>query len=154
MTCFDTKKLRRLWQYQVLTALKKAVRGTAYARAWSAKLGRMFAQYPTGIDCHAMPETGPVERLVVYLCKYVSSPPISLRRIESYDGQPVTFRYPDHRRGPVPETLTAVEFIGRMIPHLPAKNFRMVRYTVRERIDGLTSPKCPKCSVIDHLRHA
>jgi hypothetical protein len=41
---FDTKKLRKLWQYQVLTALKKAVRGTPHAKAWSAKLGRMFAQ--------------------------------------------------------------------------------------------------------------
>jgi hypothetical protein len=69
---FDTRKLRKKWQSHVLTALKKAVRGTAYARAWSANLGRMFAQYPTGFDCHAMPETGPVERLVIYLCKYVT----------------------------------------------------------------------------------
>ena len=36
-------------------------------------------------------------------------------------------RYDDHRRGPVEETLTAVECIGRMIQPLPAENFRMVR---------------------------
>jgi len=75
-----------------------------------------------------MPEEGPVERLVIYLCKYVSSPPISIRRIEGYDGQNVTYRYKDHRRGEVKETITAVEFIGRMIRHLPPKGFRMVRY--------------------------
>ena len=61
---FDTRKLRKQWQYQVLTALKRAVRGTRYAAGWSAKLGRMFREYASGFDCHAMPEEGPVERLV------------------------------------------------------------------------------------------
>jgi len=91
-------------------------------------LGRMFHDYPTGFDVHAMPEKGPVERLIVYLCKYVSSPPISIRRIDAYDGQNVTYHYKDHRRGMVWETLPATEFIGRMIKHLPPKGFRMVRY--------------------------
>jgi len=145
VTYFDTRKLRKLWQYQVLAALKKAIRGTRYAAGWLGKLGRMFRAYASGFDCHAMPEKGPVERLVMYLCKYVSSPPISLRRIEGYDGQRVTFRYVDHRRGPVWETLSAVEFIGRMIQHLPAKGFRMVRYygiyarTVRQKVHALVA---------------
>lgn len=140
ITYFDTRKLRKLWQYQVVTALKKAGRGTGCAAGWLGKLGRLFWQYASGFDCHAMPEKGPVERLVIYLCKYVSSPPISLRRIESYDGQRVTFRYEDHRRGLVWETLSAVELIGRMIQHLPAKGFRMVRCygiyarTVRQKV--------------------
>jgi transposase-like protein len=128
VTYFDTRKLRKLWQYEVLSALKRAVKGTRFGKGWPAKLGRMFRQYPAGFDCHAMPEKAPVERLVIYLCKYVSSPPISIRRIEDYDGRQVTFRYEDHRRGRVRETLSAPAFIGRMIQHLPAKNFRMVRY--------------------------
>jgi hypothetical protein len=142
---FDTKKLRKKWQYHVITALKKAVRGTAYEREWGKKLGAMFVEYPSGFDCDCMPEEGPVERLVVYLCKYVSSPPISIRRIESYDGQKVTYRYKDHLRGPVTETLTAVEFIARMIQHLPPKGFRMVRYygiyarPVRDKIHALVA---------------
>lgn len=125
---FDTRKLRRKWQYHVIRALKKAVKGSAYEREWTPKLGRLFRDYPSGFDVDAMPEKGPVERLVVYLCKYVSSPPISIRRIESYDGSTVTYRYKDHRRGLVHETLPASEFIGRMIRHLPQNGFRMVRY--------------------------
>jgi len=142
---FDTRKLRKKWQYHVITALKKAVRGTVYQSEWYAKLGEMFQKYPTGFDCDCMPEAGPVDRLVVYLCKYVSSPPISIRRIEGYDGQMVTYRYEDHLRGPVTETISAVEFIGRMIQHLPPKNFRMVRYygiyarPVREKIHALVA---------------
>lgn len=142
---FDIRKLRKKWQYRVLMALKKAVRGTSYDAAWRGRLGAMFAKYPTGFDCHGMPEKGPVDRLVVYLCKYVSSPPISIRRIEDYDGRHITYRYEDHRRGQVRETLPAAEFIGRMIQHLPPKNFRMVRYygmyarPVREKIHALVA---------------
>ena len=142
---FDTKKLRKKWQYHVITALKKAVRGTAYEAEWYDKLGAMFRQYPTGFDCDCMPEEGPVERLVVYLLKYVSSPPISIRRIEGYDGEKVTYRYEDHRQGEVHETIPATEFIGRMIQHLPPKGFRMVRYygiyarPVREKIHALVA---------------
>ena len=92
-----------------------------------------------------MPEEGPVERLVVYLLKYVSSPPISIRRIEGYDGENVTYRYEDHRKGEVHETIPAREFIGRMIQHLPPKGFRMVRYygiyarPVRKKIHTLVA---------------
>ncbi|MGI6495850.1 MAG: transposase, partial [Kiritimatiellia bacterium] len=142
---FDTKKLRKKWQYHVLTALRKAVRGTAYEAAWHARLGSMFPKYPTGFDCDCMPESGPVERLVIYLCKYVSAPPISIRRIENYDGQNVTYRYEDHRKGEVHETIPASEFIGRMIRHLPPKGFRMVRYygiyarPVRKKIHALVA---------------
>jgi hypothetical protein len=142
---FDTKKLRKKWQYHVIMALKKAVRGTGYDAEWSEKLGTMFREYPTGFDCESMPEEGPVERLVIYLCKYVSSPPISIRRIEGYDGQKVTYRYEDHRQGVVTKTIPAVEFIGRMIQHLPPKGFRMVRYygiyarPIRERIHMLVA---------------
>jgi len=142
---FDTKKLRKKWQYHVITALKKAVRGTAYEAEWCDRLGAMFRQYPTGFDCDCMPEEGPVERLVVYLLKYVSSPPISIRRIENYNGQSVTYRYTDHLKGEVHETLPATEFIRRMIQHLPPKGFRMVRYygiyarPVREKIHALVA---------------
>ena len=142
---FDTKKLRKKWQYHVLTALRKAVRGTAYEAAWHARLGSMFPKYPAGFDCGCMPESGPVERLVIYLCKYVSAPPISIRRIENYDGQNVTYRYEDHRKGEVHETIPASEFIGRMIRHLPPKGFRMVRYygiyarPVRKKIHALVA---------------
>ena len=142
---FDTKKLRKKWQYHAITELRKAIRGTRREAEWHEKLGSMFWKYPAGFDVNCMPESGPVERLVIYLCKYVSSPPISIRRIEEYDGKNVTYRYEDHRRGLVKETISAVEFIGRMIRHLPPKNFRMVRYygiyarPIREKIHALVA---------------
>jgi hypothetical protein len=125
---FDTRKLRKMWQYHVIMGLKKAVRGSKNQKYWNTTLGSMFKKYPSGFDCNCMPEKGAVERLIVYLCKYVSSPPISLRRIVKYDGQHVSYRYEDHRRGQVCEKVSAVQFIERMIQNLPPKGFRMVRY--------------------------
>lgn len=125
---FHTKKLRKKWQYCLIMALKKALRGTKYQKEWLPIVNSMLDRYKSGFECNCMPEKGEVEKLILYLCKYVSSPPISSRRIVEYDGQNVTFRYDDHRKGDTEEKLSANEFILRMIHNLPPKNFRMVRY--------------------------
>jgi hypothetical protein len=51
-----------------------------------------------------------------YLAKYVVSPPISLRRILSYDGQRVRYWYNDHKTTQrQEEEVSALTFIGRMV---------------------------------------
>jgi hypothetical protein len=59
----------------------------------------------------------------------VVSPPISLRRIDGYDGQRVTSHYRSHQseRGEH-ETGEVYTFIGRMIQHGFAKGFKRIRY--------------------------
>ena len=69
---FDTRKLRKIWQYHVVMGLKKAVRGSKNQKHWNTTLGSTFKKYPSGFDCDCMPGRGAVERLIVYLCKYVS----------------------------------------------------------------------------------
>jgi len=50
------------------------------------------------------------------LAKYVVSPPISLRRILSYDGQRVRYWYNDHKtKQRQEEEVSALTFIGRMV---------------------------------------
>ena len=59
------------------------------------------------------------QSLATYLAKYVVSPPISLRRIDRYDGQRVTYHYRSHRSERVEwETVEGYTFIGRMVPRL------------------------------------
>ncbi len=56
------------------------------------------------------------EGLAYYLAKYVVSPPISLRRILSYDGQRVRYWYNDHKtKQRQEEEVAALTFIGRMV---------------------------------------
>ena len=48
----------------------------------------------------------------------------------SYDGVFVTFHYNRHEDEKyVEETLTAMDFIKRLIRHIPEKHFKMIRYS-------------------------
>ena len=69
------------------------------------------------------------QSLAIYLAKYVVSPPISLRRIDRYDGQWVTYHYRSHKSERVePETVAVYTFIGRMVQHVFPKGFQRIRY--------------------------
>ena len=69
------------------------------------------------------------KELAQYLAKYVVSPPISVRRIENYDGETVSYWYRDHKTGQIKhETLPALQFIGRMTQHILPKGFQRIRY--------------------------
>ena len=66
---------------------------------------------------------------VDYLGKYLKRPPIGETRIKHYDGKTVTYEYLDHYTD-TKETMTlpVLEFIARLICHIPDKNFRNIRY--------------------------
>jgi hypothetical protein len=64
-----------------------------------------------------------------YVAKYVVSPPISVRRIDRYDGERVTYHYRSHRTGRMEhDTVPVATFIGRMVPHVLPKGFKRIRY--------------------------
>jgi hypothetical protein len=67
--------------------------------------------------------------LASYVAKYVVSPPISVRRIDRYDGGRVTYPYRSHRtERTTHETVDVLTFIGRMIQHMRPKGFKRIRY--------------------------
>src|SRR6266446_10180248 len=69
------------------------------------------------------------QSLATSLAKYVVSPPISLRRIDRYDGQRVTYHYRAHKSEHVErETVALYTFIGRMMQHVFPKGFQRIRY--------------------------
>jgi hypothetical protein len=114
--------LHKKWQYYLFTMLKQRV-GT---RAIKAKIDVLWRKYPRGLVAYL--EEGKVpaggEGLAYYLAKYVVSPPISLRRILSYDGQRVRYWYNDHKtQQRQEEEVSALTFIGRMVQHILPKGF-------------------------------
>jgi hypothetical protein len=69
------------------------------------------------------------QSLARYLATYVVRPPISLRRIDGYDGQWVTSHYRSHQSERVErETVEVYTFMGRMVQHVVAKGFKRIRY--------------------------
>ena len=67
--------------------------------------------------------------LARYLAKYVVSPPISLRRIDYYNGNHVGYHYRSHKTDRVErERVDVYTFIGRMIQHVFPKGFKRICY--------------------------
>jgi hypothetical protein len=119
--------MHRKWQYHLLKMLRDHVSDPAVER----DIDRAWRDYPKGFVAFLQPGEVPPggQGLAQYLAKYVVSPPISVRRIESYDGKSVSYWYRDHKTGQIEhETLPALQFIGRMVQHILPKGFQRIRY--------------------------
>ena len=69
------------------------------------------------------------KRNVEYLGRYIKRPPISEARIDEYDGEKVTFRFLDHYNNTIERIkMPVMNFIARLIRHIPDRNFKMIRY--------------------------
>lgn len=123
----DYKILHKKWQYHLLGMLKEQVKTEEMRDA----VDRCWKKYPLGLVAYIekgeVPEGG--RGLAHYLAKYVVSPPISLKRIISYDGKEVRYWYKDHTTEMrVEEEVDAKVFIGRMVQHILPKGFQRIRY--------------------------
>ena len=75
-------------------------------------------------------QTNVIRKTVVkYIGRYLGHPVIATSRTDKYDGDFVTFHYNRHEDGQyAEETIPVMEFIGRLIQHIPEKHYKMIRY--------------------------
>src|SRR2546428_9888970 len=121
------ERLRRKWQWH----LRRMVRKTLETEASNRLVETCFRKYPNGLVTNVQKGKVPsqYQSLARYVAKYVVSPPISVRRIDRYDGERVTYHYRSHRSERVEHETVAVEtFIGRMVQHMVPKGFKRIRY--------------------------
>jgi hypothetical protein len=119
--------LNKKWQWHALTMLRQ----TRPTEAVRRLVSRCFRRYPKGFIAQVQDGDVPARyhSLATYLAKYVVTPPISVRRIDRYDGRRVTYHYRSHRTERVErETVDVHRFIGRMVQHGVPKGFKRVRY--------------------------
>ncbi len=119
--------IHRKWQYHLLNMLRQNVSDPRINR----DIDQAWRKYPQGfvafVEKDEVPPGG--QGLAKYLAKYVVSPPISVRRIQSYDGKTVRYWYRDHRSGQIEyAALPVLRFIGRMVQHILPKGFQRIRY--------------------------
>jgi len=144
--------MHKKWQYHLLNLLRQHVADPSVAH----DIDRAWRSYPKGFVAYLQPGKVPPggQGLAQYLAKYVVSPPISLRRIEQYDGQSVRYWYHDHETQAIQhQTLPVLEFIGRMVQHILPKGFQRIRYyglhgnvryeTMRHRLAGVLPAHAP-----------
>jgi hypothetical protein len=119
--------LRRTWQWHLLSMMRKTLETDAIHQL----VDTCFKKYPNGLVTNVQKGQVPsqYQSLARYVAKYVVSPPISVRRIDRYDGQRVTYHYRSHRTERVEHETVAVDpFIGRMVQHTVPKGFKRIRY--------------------------
>ena len=64
-----------------------------------------------------------------YIGRYLGHPPLATSHLSAYDGQQVTYWYIDTATS-VRQTITcsALDFISRLVPHMPPQGMQLVRY--------------------------
>jgi len=119
--------LHKKWQWYALEMCRETLKTNEMNRLVKS----CYDKYPNGFVANVQKGDVPsrYQSLARYLAKYVVSPPISLRRIDRYDGSYVTYHYRSHRSERVEwERVDVYTFMGRMIQHSFAKGFKRIRY--------------------------
>jgi hypothetical protein len=119
--------LHKKWQWYALEMCRETLKTNEMAHLVKS----CYDKYPNGFVANVQKGDVPsrYQSLARYLAKYVVSPPISLRRIDRYDGNSVIYHYRSHKSERVEwERVDVYTFIGRMIQHSFAKGFKRIRY--------------------------
>lgn len=118
------------------TFLRNAFR-TALLNEMHKRLGPSFKKTKAfiykhcteGFYVYAKPRKCDPDIVAAYVGRYLGRPVIATSRIDDYDGDSVTFHYNRHEDDVlVTEKLPVLEFIQRLIQHIPEKHFKMIRY--------------------------
>ena len=90
---------------------------------------RCYCEHKQGFYVYAKPNLCDPKNVIKYIGRYLGRPVIATSRIDNYDGDTVTFHYNRHEDNKyIEETLPAIDFIKRLIRHIPEKHFKMIRY--------------------------
>jgi hypothetical protein len=119
--------LRHQWQGHLLTMLRQPRKTEAIHQV----VDPCFRKYPNGLvtNVHTGQVPSPAPSVARYVARYVVSPPISVRRMDRYDGEWVTDHYRSHRTDRVEQdTGDVLPFLGRMVPHTRPKGCKRMRY--------------------------
>ena len=121
---FNFESLRKSFQTILLKLMLKKL-GLPFKKV----VGECYKSAQNGFFVHAPKANGKIRNLINYIGRYLGRPAIAKSRIDHYDGNNVTFHYVRHEDGStVSETVTADEFIKRLVIHIPPKYFNMMRF--------------------------
>ena len=87
-------------------------------------------EYKNGFFVHSTEERQDLKLTAAYVGRYARRPPMSELRIKNYTGDMVTFEYKDYKNNetPVKYTLKTIEFIRKLVRHIPPHYFNVIRH--------------------------
>jgi len=133
ITFFPFKLLRESWRTGLIKNMQMAlepVLNEKEFRDFKALANKLYHNYKSGFYVNApRTEFNNPTAVAKYITRYIGRPAMAQSRITNYDGKSVTFWYKRHEDNKtVTETLSAHEFIAKLIIHIPEKGFNMLRY--------------------------
>jgi len=121
---FNYLLLRKSFQTALLNHMEKHI-----GKSFKKVKAYIYKNCQNGFYVYAKPSLHNHKDVIKYIGRYLGRPVIATSRIDNYDGSFVTFHYNRHEDGElVTETVSAVDFIKRLIIHIPDKHFKMIRY--------------------------
>lgn len=121
---FNYTFLRYAFRTALLGEMEKRI-GPSFKKVKSL----CYREHKEGFYVYAKPNKCDPKTVIKYIGRYLGRPVIATSRIDKYDGESVTFHYNRHEDGQlVEETIPVMEFIGRLIQHIPEKHYKMIRY--------------------------
>ena len=121
---FDYNFLRNAFRKVLLERLTSRI-GPAFRKVKN----EMYTKHADGFYVRAKPNLCTPDITIKYISRYLGRPVIATSRIDTYDGENVTFHYTRHEDNQtITECIPALDFIKRLIVHIPEKHFKMLRY--------------------------
>ena len=121
---FDYTFLRNAFRTALLNEMESKI-GSSFKKVKA----KCYREHQQGFYVYAKPNLCDPRIVVKYIGRYLGRPVIATSRIDKYDGKMVTFHYNRHEDEQyIEETIPAMEFIQRLIRHIPEKHFKMIRY--------------------------
>ena len=121
---FDYTFLRNAFRTALLNEMESKI-GSSFKKVKA----KCYREHQQGFYVYAKPNLCDPRIVVKYIGRYLARPVIATSRIDKYDGEMVTFHYNRHEDEQyIEETIPAMEFIQRLIRHIPEKHFKMIRY--------------------------
>lgn len=129
--------LKKMWRYEIISLLREEFKNGAlklppelkHINSYNVFFSWTAQFYNKTWVVHLCKQSKSFKANVAYLGKYLKRPPIGETRIKEYDGKYVTYEYLDHYTDTIETmTLPVLDFIARLIAHIPDKNFRNIRY--------------------------
>lgn len=129
--------LKKMWRYRIIDLLREEFKmgllklppNLKHIKSYETFVSWTSQFYKNTWVVHLNKQTDNMKANIEYLGKYLKRPPIGKTRIIAYNGSTVTYKYLDHYTDTVETmTLPVLDFISRLISHIPDKNFRNIRY--------------------------
>jgi predicted SnoaL-like aldol condensation-catalyzing enzyme len=121
---FNYTLLRKSFQTALLNLLQSRL-GSSFKKTKAL----IYRRDKHGFYIYAKPSLSDTNTVIKYVSRYLGRPVIALKRIDSYDGDSVTFHYNRYEDNTyVQKTLPVLDFMRLLIQHIPEKHYKTTRY--------------------------